>query len=75
MTVINLPVQNQTQQHRQRLRDTCKRLVIDLGYLEHWLNSNTGQRVESDNQPLIEASKGLDAAIDHLNDYLSHATD
>lgn len=50
--------------HQQRLRAIVKRLVIELGYLEHCLA--TGRQAAQ----LETAAAGLDTAIDCLNDYL-----
>ncbi len=51
--------------HR-RLRNTVKRLVIELGYLERCLKEDAGEADSS----LRAAALGLDGAISHLNRYL-----
>ncbi|MEM0981477.1 MAG: hypothetical protein AAGH78_14525 [Cyanobacteria bacterium P01_H01_bin.58] len=60
-TVVTLPT---TQQ--RRLRSVVKRLVIDLGYLEHCL----AEGLQDTN--VRKAAKGLDSAIDCLNEHLAN---
>ncbi|MEO1096067.1 MAG: hypothetical protein AAFX01_14345 [Cyanobacteria bacterium J06638_28] len=57
---VTLPT---TQQ--RRLRSVVKRLVIDLGYLEHCL----AEGLQDAN--VRKATKGLDSAIDRLNEHLA----
>ncbi|MBE7385904.1 MAG: hypothetical protein F6J95_031515 [Leptolyngbya sp. SIO1E4] len=50
---------------QRRLRDIVKRLVIELGYLEHCL-------AEGLQDPNVQtAAAGIDTAIDCLNEHLS----
>jgi len=51
--------------HQRRLRAITKRLVIELGYLEHCLAE--GQQDEG----LQSAAAGIDVAIDCLNEHLT----
>lgn len=51
--------------HQRRLRSLTKRLVIELGYLEHCL-AEGGQDAY-----LHAAATGIDTAIDCLNEYLA----
>ena len=51
--------------HQRRLRAATKRLVIELGYLEHCL----AEGLQDTN--FRAAASGLDSAIDHLNEYLA----
>jgi hypothetical protein len=51
---------------QRRLRAIVKRLVIELGYLEHCL-------AEGLQDPHVQtAAAGIDTAIDYLNEHLSH---
>ena len=52
--------------HQRRLRAIVKRLVIELGYLEHRLAE--GRQDAS----LETAAAGIDTAIDCLNEHLSN---
>lgn len=50
--------------HQRRLRAITKRLVIELGYLEHCL-------AEGLQDPNVQtAAAGIDTAIDCLNEHL-----
>ncbi|MEO1093547.1 MAG: hypothetical protein AAFX01_01440 [Cyanobacteria bacterium J06638_28] len=60
-TVVTLPTAQQ-----RRLRSVVKRLVIDLGYLEHCL----AEGLQDTN--VRKAAKGLDSAIDCLNEHLAN---
>jgi hypothetical protein len=51
--------------HQNRLKQTIKRLVIELGYLEHCLEKG------SQDQNLQTAAIGLDTAIDCLSEHIS----
>jgi hypothetical protein len=53
-----------TRQRRRRLRAIAKRLVIELGYLEHCL----AEGLQDAN--VQAAATGLDTAIDCLNEHL-----
>ena len=48
--------------HDRRLREIVKRLVIDLGYLDHYLSEG------DQDSPLGVAAASLDTAIDCLNE-------
>lgn len=50
---------------QRRLRAIAKRLVIELGYLEHCL----AEGLQDTN--VQTAAAGIDTAIDRLNDYLA----
>jgi len=51
--------------HQRRLRAIVKRLVIELGYLEHCLTEGRqGAHLET-------AAAGIDTAIDCLNEHLT----
>jgi len=50
---------------QRRLRAIAKRLVIELGYLEHCLSEG----LQDTN--VQTAAAGIDTAIDRLNDYLA----
>jgi hypothetical protein len=50
---------------QRRLRAIAKRLVIELGYLEHCL----AQGLQDTN--VQAAATGIDAAIDRLNEHLA----
>lgn len=52
--------------HQRRLRAAVKRLVIELGYLEHCLTEG----LQDTN--VRTAAAGLDTAIDCLNEHLSN---
>ncbi len=54
-----------TTAHQRRLRSLIKRLVIELGYLEHCLEA--GRR----DTHVETAAAGLDTAIDCLNEHLA----
>lgn len=51
--------------HQRRLRTIAKRLVIELGYLEHCLE------VGRQDPYMATAAAGIDTAIDCLNEYLA----
>ena len=51
--------------HQHRLRDIVKRLVIELGYLEHCL----AEGLQDTN--VQTAAAGIDTAIDCLNEHLA----
>lgn len=51
--------------HQRRLRETIKRLVIELGYLEHCLEQG------SYDGNLRTAATRIDTAIDCLNEYIA----
>jgi hypothetical protein len=51
--------------HQRRLRAIVKRLVIELGYLEHCLTEGRQDAY------LETAAAGIDTAIDCLNDHLN----
>ncbi|MEM9121155.1 MAG: hypothetical protein AAGD09_25245 [Cyanobacteria bacterium P01_F01_bin.56] len=51
--------------HQRRLRSLTKRLVIELGYLEHCLAEGMQDTY------LHSAATGIDTAIDCLNEYLA----
>ncbi|MEM1307922.1 MAG: hypothetical protein AAGF98_00220 [Cyanobacteria bacterium P01_H01_bin.153] len=61
--VVTLATSQPAQQ--RRLRSVVKRLVIDLGYLEHCL----AEGIQDTN--VRKAAKGLDSAIDCLNLHLA----
>ena len=50
--------------HQRRLREAIKRLVIELGYLEHCLEKG------SQDTNIRTAATGIDTAIDCLNEYI-----
>ncbi|MEM9008271.1 MAG: hypothetical protein AAGE59_32775 [Cyanobacteria bacterium P01_F01_bin.86] len=52
--------------HQRRLRAAVKRLVIELGYLEHCLTEGF------QDANLRTAATGIDAAIDCLNEHLAN---
>ena len=52
--------------HQRRLREIAKRLVIELGYLEHCL----AEGLQDTN--VQAAAAGIDTAIDCLNEHLSN---
>ena len=54
-----------TTAHQRRLRAIAKRLVIELGYLEHCLAEGL------QDAHVQTAAAGLDTAIDCLNEHLS----
>lgn len=55
----------QSTAHQRRLRAIVKRLVIELGYLEHCLSKGLQDaNVET-------AAAGIDTAIDCLNEHLA----
>ena len=61
-TTVSTPHQTA---HQRRLRAIVKRLVIELGYLEHCL-------AEGLQDPNVQAAAaGIDTAIDCLNEHLS----
>ncbi|RZM78663.1 hypothetical protein [Leptolyngbya iicbica] len=51
--------------HQRRLKAIVKRLVIELGYLEHCLTEDR-QDIH-----LETAAAGIDTAIDSLNEHLT----
>ncbi|MDB9527840.1 hypothetical protein PN498_17730 [Oscillatoria sp. CS-180] len=51
--------------HQRRLRESVKRLVIELGYLEHCLTE--GLQVPN----VQTAAAGIDTAINCLNEHLA----
>ncbi|MDB9529949.1 hypothetical protein PN498_28440 [Oscillatoria sp. CS-180] len=51
--------------HQRRLREMVKRLVIELGYLEHCLEQGLQEA------HVQAAATGIDTAIDRLNEHLS----
>ena len=51
--------------HQRRLRAIVKRLVIELGYLEHCLTEGR------QDTHLETAAAGIDTAIDCLNEHLA----
>jgi hypothetical protein len=51
--------------HQRRLKAIVKRLVIELGYLEHCLTEGR------QDAHLETAAAGIDTAIDCLNDHLN----
>ena len=57
---------HQRTDHQRRLRAAVKRLVIELGYLEHCLTEG----IQDTN--IRTAAAGLDTAIDCLNEHLSN---
>ncbi|MEO1096089.1 MAG: hypothetical protein AAFX01_14455 [Cyanobacteria bacterium J06638_28] len=61
--VVTLATSQPVQQ--RRLRSVVKRLVIDLGYLEHCL----AEGLQDSN--VRKAAKGLDSVIDYLNLHLA----
>ncbi|MEO1095990.1 MAG: hypothetical protein AAFX01_13935 [Cyanobacteria bacterium J06638_28] len=61
--VVTLATSQPAQQ--RRLRSVVKRLVIDLGYLEHCL----AEGLQDSN--VRKAAKGLDSVIDYLNLHLA----
>lgn len=62
-TVVTLPTHHT--EHQRRLRSVVKRLVIELGYLEHCL----AEGLQDGN--IRSAAIGLDRAIACLNDHLA----
>ncbi|MEO0986503.1 MAG: hypothetical protein AAFY20_13245 [Cyanobacteria bacterium J06639_14] len=64
MTTITTPTFSRTD-HKRRLRNAVKHLVIELGYLEHCLATG----LQDTN--LRTAAAGLDTAIDCVNDHLA----
>ncbi|MGD1929069.1 MAG: hypothetical protein ACFB12_09165 [Leptolyngbyaceae cyanobacterium] len=50
--------------HQRRLREVIKRLVIELGYLEHCLEKGL------QDSHIQTAATGLDTAIDCLNQHM-----
>ncbi|MEL6385083.1 MAG: hypothetical protein AAFQ89_21985 [Cyanobacteria bacterium J06626_18] len=64
MTTTTAPTHTRTA-HQQRLRAATKRLVIELGYLEHCLREGL------QDANVRTAAAGLDTAIDCLNEHLS----
>jgi hypothetical protein len=51
--------------HQRRLRETVKRLVIELGYLDHYLQTSSPD-------PGLQTVAGyLDTAITYLNQHLA----
>ncbi len=67
MTTTTLaPTVNRTE-HQRRLRESVKRLVIELGYLEHGV---TGTLQDAN---VRAAAAGIDTAIDCLNDHLTNS--
>ena len=63
-TTLTTPTINDTERQR-RLRATTKRLVIELGYLEHCLSEGL------QDANVRAAAAGIDTAIDCLNEHLS----
>lgn len=61
--IVTLPTQRTA--HQRRLRSVVKRLVIELGHLEHCLAEGT-QDVN-----IRTAAVGIDRAIDCLNEHLA----
>ena len=56
---------SQSTARQRRLRDIVKRLVIELGYLEHCLAKGL-------QDPIVQtAAAGIDTAIDCLNEHLA----
>ncbi|MBE7385821.1 MAG: hypothetical protein F6J95_031075 [Leptolyngbya sp. SIO1E4] len=51
--------------HQRRVRAAVKRLVIELGYLEHCLSRGL------QDANIRAAASGLDSAIDCLNEHLA----
>ena len=64
MTTTTSPATTRTA-HQRRLRAATKRLVIELGYLEHCLREG----LQDTN--IRTAAAGLDTAIDCLSEHLS----
>ncbi|NER79423.1 MAG: hypothetical protein F6K42_07540 [Leptolyngbya sp. SIO1D8] len=67
MTTATTPVNNSPD--RKRLRTIVKRLVIELGYLEHCLAENP------QDADFRAAVASLDTAIDRLNQHLANRRD
>ena len=65
MTATTTPTNTRTT-HQRRLRTAIKRLVIELGYLEHCLTEGL------QDANVRTAAAGLDTAIDCLNEHLSN---
>lgn len=61
--IVTLPSQRTARQ--RRLRAVVKRLVIELGHLEHCLAEGVPDA------HIRTAAAGIDQAIDCLNDYLT----
>ena len=65
MTTTTTAPANPRTAHQRRLRAATKRLVIELGYLEHCLR-------EGLQDPNVRAAAaGLDTVIDCLNEHLA----
>ncbi|MEO1296282.1 MAG: hypothetical protein AAFW75_10840 [Cyanobacteria bacterium J06636_16] len=64
MTTTTAP--NTRTAHERRLRATVKRLVIELGYLEHCFREGL------QDANVRTAATGLDTAIDCLNEHLAN---
>ncbi len=64
MTTTTAPTTPRTA-HQRRLRAATKRLVIELGYLEHCLTEGL------QDANVRTAAAGLDTAIDCLNEHLA----
>jgi len=65
MTTLASSQQIRSIRHQQRLRETVKCLVIELGYLEKYLPE------QSPEAQLRTAAVNIDTAIACLNDYLA----
>lgn len=63
-TLVTLPTHRSTQQ--RRLRTIVKRLVIELGYLEHCLAAGL------QDANVRAAASGIDSAIERLNEHLAN---
>ena len=51
--------------HQRRLQNAVKRLVIELGYMEHCLAAGL------QDANLRTAASGIDSAIDYVNEHLA----
>lgn len=64
--IVTLPTNPQQPTIQQRrLRAVVKRLVIELGYLEQYVGEDLQDK------HVRKAAKGLDSAIDYLNEHLA----
>ena len=66
MTTTTTAPANTRTAHQRRLRAATKRLVIELGYLEHCLTEGL------QDANVRNAAAGLDTAIDCLNEHLAN---
>ncbi|MBE7385164.1 MAG: hypothetical protein F6J95_027625 [Leptolyngbya sp. SIO1E4] len=67
MTTTTTAPANTRAVHQRRLKMATKRLVIELGYLEHCLTEGL------QDANLRTAASGIDTAIDCLNQHLTHS--